>query len=327
MSRIRLLALGWVVLVIGLLAVHIFLPQRSGVLALTQVFEPYIVLTGLVACVFAVRVPGAPAKIAVAVLVVASLLRYVPGWLSFPGPGVGTELGVMTWNLELGGDAGERALEALRKTDAGLVGLQELQPAAAAAIQADADMSERWPNRVLAPEGGSLGIGLLSTYPILESQTSADPPMIRAVVAPEVGDPFVVFVIHPLPADFGTIAGIPVSIETTERDTEISYLRSLIDQDLDAGRSVIVMGDINTTEREPAYADLSAGLIDAHRDAGLGPGLTWRPDDLAFLPFGLLRIDYVFASPPFVIWSTFTDCSLRSDHCRLEATIFLGTQL
>ncbi len=61
--------------------------------------------------------------------------------------------------------------------------------------------------------------------------------------------------------------------------------------------AVVMLGDLNTTEREPAYSELSAGLRDSHLDAGLGPGLTWGPDRFGFLPFGLLRIDYILVSP------------------------------
>jgi endonuclease/exonuclease/phosphatase family metal-dependent hydrolase len=139
-----------------------------------------------------------------------------------------------------------------------------------------------------------------------------------------VGDAVAVFVVHPLPARIATLARFPVSLDTRGRDARITMIRSLVDQDLSAGRSVVVLGDVNTTEREPAYAELSEGLRDAHLDAGVGPGFTWRPPALAFLPFGLLRIDYAFVSPQFVVESTFTDCTLSSDHCRLEATIRQG---
>ena len=74
-------------------------------------------------------------------------------------------------------------------------------------------------------------------------------------------------------------------------------MRALIDADLAAGQTVLVMGDLNTTEREQAYADFTAGLRDAHLDAGTGPGLTWRPDEFKALPFGLIRIDYILTSP------------------------------
>lgn len=327
MTRFQSAALAWVLIVLGVLAVHVFVPQRSGPFALSEVLEPYIALTGLVAGVVAFRADTRFARVVVVVFLVLVTARCVPGSVSSPGPSIGTPLGVMAWNLEAGPEAGERALAGLLKTEARLVGLEELQPAAASAVAADPTLASRMPFRVLAPEPTVLGMGLLSAYPILEHQSYTDPPLIRAIVDPELGEPFAVFVVHPLPARIQSFVRIPVALDTTDRDADIRMIRSIIDQDLAAGRSVVVLGDINTTEREPAYAELSAGLRDAHLDAGVGPGFTWRPPDIAFLPFGMLRIDYIFVSTPFVVGSTFTDCTASSDHCRLEATIYLGTQL
>ena len=182
-------------------------------------------------------------------------------------------------------------------------------------------------NRVLEPEGTVRGVGLLSSIPVMEHQAFTDPPYLRALLRPLVGEPFAVFVVHPLPARFVHGFGLPIALDTTRRDADIATIRRHIDTDLAAGRSVLVLGDINTTEREPAYFDFSAGLHDAHLDAGLGPGFTWRQSDVSGLPFGLLRIDYVFASAPFVFQSAFTNCALKSDHCSLETTLYLGTQL
>ena len=78
------------------------------------------------------------------------------------------------------------------------------------------------------------------------------------------------------------------------------------------------MGDINTTPREPAYRDLSEGLVDA-RSAGAFPGLTWRLDPFKGLPFGLLRIDYVFSSDEPLDYSV--RCTDLSDHCLVTARL------
>jgi len=327
MKVLRLGALAWIALLLTLLGVHVLLPQRSGPIALTEVFEPYLVVTGLIASAFAFGAEPRIARPLVAILLVFAVVRYGPGLISVPSPGLGTPLQVMAWNIEAGPEAGQRALAGVLRSDAGLVGLEELQPEAAAALEADGTVATRLPYRALEPDDSVLGLGLLSVYPIVEHQYLADPPVMRAVVDPGPGDPFAVFVVHPLPARFVTIAGLTVALNATKRDADIAHIRSLIEADLAAGRSVIVLGDINTTEREPAYAQVTAGLRDAHLEAGIGPGLTWRPPGLRSLPFGLLRIDYVFASPPFAVTSTFVDCGLRSDHCRLEATIYLGTQL
>jgi vancomycin resistance protein VanJ len=329
MTRLRFIALLWVCAVLALLAIHVLLPQRSGPIALTEVFEPYIALTGLVAAVVAFRPQPRIARPLVLLLLIVLLARCGPASISNPSGGAGELVQVMAWNMEAGLDAGERVLTGVLKSEADLIGLEELQPHAAAALDADSNLTSRLPYRALEPEATVRGVGLLSRYPIIEHQVSLDPPYVRTVVVPSLGNPIAVFVVHPLPARFNSVAGIPLALDAQKRDADIMLIRSLVDQDLRAGRSVIVMGDINTTEREPAYADLSVGLRDAHLDAGIGPGLMWRPPSLAFLPFGLLRIDYVFASSPIVVTSTLVDCGVPSDHCRLEATLYLGpaTQL
>jgi vancomycin resistance protein VanJ len=79
---------------------------------------------------------------------------------------------------------------------------------------------------------------------------------------------------------------------------------------------VLMLGDFNVAEREPAYNDLSAGLVDAHRVVGAGTGVTWRPAALMGHDFALLRIDYIFSSPNVTPLSTWVDCTPRgSDHC------------
>jgi endonuclease/exonuclease/phosphatase family metal-dependent hydrolase len=321
MTRLQTAALAWVAVVLALLAAHILLPQRSGLFALTEVLEPYIVLTGLVGCLLAFRSTHAPARPLVLLLLLVALIRYGPAWVSFPPAPDGDPLTVAAWNIEAGPEGDTRALAGIAASDAQLIGFEELQPDAASALMDEAN-TPRFEFKAMSPDPTVLGVGLLSHLPILEQQSSADPPFIRAVIQPVEGGPIVaVFVVHPLPGDFDTIAGIPLALDTEKRDGDIAHIRSLIDQDLSAGRSVIVMGDVNTTEREPAYADLSAGLHDAHLDAGGGPGFSWRPPSLASLPFGLLRIDYIFTTPDLVATSSTVDCSVPSDHCRIEASL------
>lgn len=309
-----------------LLSIHVLAPQRAGPIALTQVFEPYLALTALIAAIIAFGTPTRAARPFAAVLVVVLIARCAPVAFSNPGPGTGDELRVMTWNIEFGPDQGQRALAAVLDSQAQLVALQELQPPGADALAADPTLAQRLPHRVLAPGASARGLGLMSTMTIVEHQTYTDPPVLRALVRPTTGVPFAVFVVHPLPARIRTFARIPVALETGKRDADIAFIRSLIDDDMAAGRDVLVLGDINTTEREPAYFDLTRGLRDAHLDTGIGPGFTWGPGQLASLPFGVLRIDYAFSSPGFVFESTFVDCSLPSDHCALEATLKLRRQ-
>jgi len=323
--RVQVVAAAWVVVVLGLLAIHVVFPQRSGVLALTQVFEPYIVLTGLVAAAIALGIPGRWTKALAVVLVVATLARYGPSWISFPPADAiaidSQTLRVSAWNVEGGAEGAQRAVEGLEQLDADVVGVEELQPAMADALSTDPAITRNLPYQVLAPDEGTLGAGLLSRFPILEQSSSTNPTYIRAVIDTPISGPMTVFVVHPDPPDFVTIAGLPVALDTTGRDSDIAEIRSLIDQEMGPGQVVMVLGDLNTTDREPAYTDISRGLLDSHMEAGIGPGLTWRPDELKSIPFGLLRIDYVFATPNMVVASSTVDCSSASDHCRIDAKL------
>jgi endonuclease/exonuclease/phosphatase family metal-dependent hydrolase len=140
----------------------------------------------------------------------------------------------------------------------------------------------------------------------------------RAVIDAPGSPPIAVYVVHPLPGTFDTILHVPVALETGYRDFGIATIREMVDADLAAHMPVVVMGDINTTPREPAYVVLSAGLNDA-RSAGSWPGLTWRPDPLKQLPFGLLRIDYVLSTALPLDYSV--RCTPYSDHCLVSAEL------
>jgi vancomycin resistance protein VanJ len=322
-NLVRAAAIGWIAFVLALLAIHIFVPQRSGFLALTEVLEPYIVLVTLFVAPFEVIRPRQTGALIVAALVVVTLGRYLLGWVSLPAAGPAT-LNVVAWNIEWGPGGADRVVEGLSNVDADLVALEELQPNMAARIDDDPGIQAAYPERALGPDPTINGVGLLSRYPILEQSVSHDPPFLRAVVAaPGAADRLVVFVVHPIRGAFDELGALPIGIDTSVRDEAIRQIRAAVAVDIAAGKRVLVMGDINTTEREPAYAELAAGLHDAQLDAGIGPGFTWRPDSLTGLPFGLLRIDYVFSTPDLRAVAYSTRCTRLSDHCIVQVGLRL----
>ena len=311
-------------MVLGLLAVHVFAPQPSGVIALTEVFEPYIVLSALIAAPFAFRPRPRFATLVLALLLIATAGRYAPVWISLPQAVPSDALAVAAWNMEAGPDAGQRAIEGLANTDAAVVGIEELQPDGADALATDPSITTRFPFQVLLPDDDTLGVGLLSRYPIVSHDSLSDPPMIRAVLTAPDGQQISVIVFHPFPADFQSVLGVPVGLDTRLRDEAIGRIRSVLNQEMATRRSVILLGDLNTTEREPAYSSLTDGMRDAHLDAGLGPGFSWRPQPLTFLPFGLVRIDYILTTPNLPARSSSVDCNVPSDHCRVDAKLALS---
>jgi vancomycin resistance protein VanJ len=124
---------------------------------------------------------------------------------------------------------------------------------------------------------------------------------------------------HPMPPRIAAEGCSPLRCYNTgPRDEQIAALRRFVEDLRDRnGDPLILAGDMNVTEREPAYFDLAAGLQDAHRAAGAGFGASWRPDPIN-LPLGLIRIDYLLSDQGARPVALTTDCtSTASDHCLL----------
>lgn len=309
---------------LALFAVHLVAPQPGGPLALTQIVEPLLLVVAFLAVPLAVRRPMG--RLAAIALVVFAIGRYGPGLVSFSSiQTTPVDFQVVSWNLRANATTPADLVEALASSDAEVVALQELSLEQADAIEGDARLEQRFPHRVLKPEG-RLEMGLLSAFPILTKATSGDPKTIEVTVdGGELGD-LVVISIHPLPRGILTAGPIPVAFDGSTRDIELAALRGRVDRLVASSLPVLLLGDLNLTEREPAYTHLTQGLLDAHLEVGWGWGATWRPGSLRELPVGLLRIDYVLSTPDLLPVALETDCTARgSDHCRLSATLRLAT--
>ena len=315
--------------VLAISVVHVVAPQRNGYLALTQVFAPYLFLALLVFLPLCL-VRGGYGRWQRRLLLLCTvvfLIRFVPGTVALPrtaDPGA-LRVPVTTWNLKQGEPDPALVVDTIRAMPPGLVALEELTPRHAAAIAADQAIRSLFPYQVLKPRGGSDGLGLLSSWPIQDGWTfDYDPPILSATVTAEAGRPISVVVAHPyrgalVPGHLG----LP-TYDATVRDRAIGSLRQTVDPLLASGMPLVLLGDFNTVDREVGYGELSAGLTDAQHAVGLGPGLTWRPEEIQGLPFGLLRIDDVFSAHGLVPLDVGPDCTPRgSDHCILHADLEL----
>ena len=285
-------------------AVNVLAPQRHGLLALSQILAPLLFVPLLLfvpAAVVRVRPPTPGAlrrwlRIVLVACAVVAVVRFVPAWIpsSGPAPAAGAELAVTTWNIESETPEPAAVLAGLHTAGAGIVGVEELGERTAGVIAADPALLLRFPYRVLSPNPLSFGIGLLSSYPFVGTPSvSLDPPLLHTRIDLGGGRTLDVVVAHPLPGQLRTVGPLPVDFDTSVRDTEIATIRSIVDPILASGQPLVLLGDFNTTDREPIYAALSAGLADVQRAVGWGPGPTWRIDPVKWLPFGLLRIDMV----------------------------------
>ena len=320
---------GYSAALLALDAVHLLAPQRDGLAAISQVFAPHLHLPLLVIVpvALAARARG-PVLAAVLLAAAVALLRFGPGMVSLPTPPTADEttIPVLAWNLAAGEASPDVLVERLLGSDAELVALPELQPAHVAEIERSPELSARFAHRLLRAHETVLGMGLLSAHPLAERSSATDPPHMLADVELPGGQTLVALAAHPLPARFSLVGGLlPIAYRAAERDRALAELRALVEPDLAAGRPVLLLGDFNVTDREPAYAALTAGLADAHRQAGFGPGSTWRPPQLDGMPLGILRIDYVFTAGPLRATSSSVDCLPDAgDHCIVRATLALA---
>jgi endonuclease/exonuclease/phosphatase (EEP) superfamily protein YafD len=268
---------------------------------------------------------AASLRLALIALAVVSAARFGGEWISVPqarATDPAAELAILSWNLELGARAGEAAVERLRGLDLDVVGLQELGPEHAAAIEADADLRARFPHRMLAPGSSVEGMGLLSAHPIVRSELLTDPVAIEAVIHVD-GRAVTVITGHPFPGRIGFVGALPVSFDPTSRDQALARFRGRVDAAIARGETVVVVGDFNVAPTEPAFDPLTTGLADAHREVGLGPGWTWRPSRLEGLGIAVLRIDLALSGPGARPVAINEHCGLPGDHCQLEARFAL----
>ena len=105
-----------------------------------------------------------------------------------------------------------------------------------------------------------------------------------------------------LDADGGEVALYSVHLhpgESATRQREIDHLLDLVADDIDAGRSVVVQGDLNHGPEGPEYEQwLAAGLTDAFAAVGTGPGTTFLREEVDETgPRD--RLDYVWAGGGF----------------------------
>jgi vancomycin resistance protein VanJ len=245
-----------------------------------------------------------------------------------PAPEGAPVITVMTYNLGDGLATPDRLVALLRETSADIVGLEEVDVAAAAALTAD--LHDVYPYKVLHGLGIP-GKGLLSRFPILQSdllELNPGRPDLRAVLDLD-GVRVTVLVAHPPP---------PRLARTGLRDRPggAEQLTALVATAKAIEGPLLVLGDFNMTRMHEGYKRLEeAGLRDVYRLAGRGAGFT-TPTRLATFAqrgsaFGriplppVLRIDYVWVSGHWQPLEAWIGGDAGSDHLPVVARVALVT--
>ncbi len=312
-------ALGYIGGLLGLLAGQSVWPQRDGWLAFSQVVAPYLALT-LVGPGLAVGFWGTwrlRVLLGLGGLIILKGCAPGPEGVALPAAPGALVLPVVQWNVRDGGQY-TTLRPVLLAQPAAVVALEEINPWW---LEHDVIITRRYPYRwrgAAAPDG--LGNVLLSAYPIRAGGQigPAAQPILWTQVDLGAGRRLTVLVAHlPRPETCPNAWGGPGCYEPARRDAALRQLIAFVATTQERGESVLVLGDLNLTEREPAYTDLGALLQDAGQRSGRGN--TWRPARFMNNPWALLRIDYLFNSTAIASLRTTVDCTPRgSDHCILR---------
>jgi hypothetical protein len=193
-------------------------------------------------------------------------------------------------------------------------------------------LREAYPYQTLAPSAAPDGLGIFSRLPF-EDVVPADigpppgPCYCQAVSVRLGGRAVQVLNAHPGPPDVGVrrLGPLPLPVHFDD-GTGLPDRRQLL-QRLDAAHlPLLLLGDLNTAERQPYYAQLRQRLADTHREVGWGPGWTFPSPPVGPLPVPLVRIDYVLHSSEWRAAAEHTGLTPGSDHRHVVADLVLQSQ-
>ena len=243
-------------------------------------------------------------------------------------PSGGTAIRVMTFNQLFSNERTADIIHEIRAQHADVVGLQEFSEQTAEALKTE--LIGEYPYQFLEP-GNQNGLGLISRYPF-QTQGVDESQHGQRVTIQLGGQTVTIISLHlQAPAVSShhsrALLGLPVitNYDASAPNREIDRLLAGV-QKIDG--PLIIMGDFNTSDREPRYAKLAAVLHDAFRETNWGLGFTF-PDHKRFgpvtLPFPLIRIDYVWSKGGALPAAAHVECNnTGADHCFLVADLRVG---
>lgn len=222
------------------------------------------------------------------------------------------EFTVMTYNASALTDP-ETAYITLRDSGADIIVVQELQASQGEIFQQN--LSDVYPYQALYMPDISDGIGILSYYPINDSETFRLSDEGFSYIKAEIAINDETFTV------IGVYAPPPHQIPYRSWfRAELPYLLDIATED----PNTILFGDFNTTDQTDDYQTIvNAGFKDAWREAGWGLGLTLPANNRLgrFRSPKLVRIDYVFYTEAFAANEVWMGPPTGSDHLPVLARL------
>jgi endonuclease/exonuclease/phosphatase (EEP) superfamily protein YafD len=218
----------------------------------------------------------------------------------------------MAYNVLFRNDDMGKVADVIETHDPGFVGLRELIPEVAEYL--GERLKDRHPFYKV-----ETWCGFWSRYPVLAYRSyrlgwGHGQPAQQFVLDIE-GQAVTVISVHPRSPPLrgshplGMPIGIPTGFDNQNRDADIRDLVERVDQ---IRGPLVVMGDLNMTDRQALYPALTRRLRDAHRDVGWGMGFTFTR--YRELGLRMWRIDYVLHSSDLVATRAIVGDYGGSDH-------------
>lgn len=226
---------------------------------------------------------------------------------------VGPSFTVMSYNLWAGNYQYDSIVAAIIEMDPDVVGLQEITDRIADEIQSD--LADRYPYHTI-----DSGQAVFSRFPIVDREIlligdERAPIPVQHLVLDVNGRQIGLVNAHPHSPQLmssrvlGLRLGYPSGLMTRWRDLELREMMSAVET---MEGPLVVLGDFNLTDLQAVYGEITQVLLDAHKEAGYGLGLTRTP--VRGIGPATWRIDFVFYTPELTALSTRTGDFAGSDH-------------
>jgi endonuclease/exonuclease/phosphatase (EEP) superfamily protein YafD len=236
----------------------------------------------------------------------------------------GASLRLMTFNTHALFLREEEFVEAVEEWQLDIFALQEVNHFSFAGIS---ELAKDWPYHQSVTVRLTGRVAIFSKWPILsiENDNEVDGCHCAQALVDWNGKTLRVIVVHIRAPKFGSNVRSRVlalsQFDLSHQTTSFESLSTLINE---SKEPVIVLGDFNTTDRQPGYRILyETGLKDAHEEAGWGFGMTYPAPFRRFwwLPISLIRIDHIFYDEAWQAVWTRTRPFMDSDHLALLAEL------
>jgi endonuclease/exonuclease/phosphatase (EEP) superfamily protein YafD len=176
-----------------------------------------------------------------------------------------------------------------------------------------------YPYQALDPRTLPGGLGLVSRYPFSPVESIEGIRSMRTVLNVR-GEQITLINVHPNPPT--GLMHIPFTsthlpgYNPSGRNQQLDHLLHAV-RNIDG--SLIVIGDFNTSDREPIYQRFAGTLRDAFAETGWGFGHTYSNHLRAFPQ---VRIDYIWSSSTITPLDSYVNCEVHaSDHCMVIADL------